>query len=389
MRHHRLSASGLSRGRHCLHWARVDITWPPEEPDSYTRYGTAGHGVIDKTIETGDLCDPLEFADALDDADTAKLEATYETWWKWWQTARGSLRWRTELRVAWNVVTGEARLLPRTGTHRDYGDLSPDEVPGTADVVGDDAEHLSVHDWKWGYRAVEDPTSNPQLAFLGGAIATQMGRDEAEVTIVKPGEHAMWVAQPHTLDAMSFAATRAEVRGMLERIPTAEPRPGPWCDYCPARGSCRATAEQVSEVVDAAAIVRRHPVSLEITSNDHAAWMLTAIDGVEEFIKSARAKLRAYADKEGGITLADGSLWGGHPVHTERPDLDAPGALQAIYSLGLTEAIESKTTWAALKRAGGPKGEKAAREKLAQLGAIKSSDHVRYEAKPAKKGRAA
>ena len=389
MNSHRLSASGIDRGRHCLFWARGDKTWPEREPDEYTLYGTAWHGVAERTIDTGKACDPLEFAEALDDAATERLVATYEQWLPWWQKARGDLRWQAEVRVAWDVVTGHARLLPKTKNAREYGDLAPTEVAGTIDAVGEDAVRLEVIDWKSGYRPVESPRTNVQLAFYGAAIATAMGRDSARVNIAKPGPEAVVLYEPHDLDVISFAAIQAEVRDMLDRLPTSEPVAGPWCDYCPARGGCPATADQVAEVISAASIVRKHPFSLEVQSNDHAAWMLTAIDGVEDFLKSAKAKLREFADKNGGILLEDGTVWSAHSVHTEKPALDVPGALQALYALGLTGAVESRTTWAAIKRAGGAEGEKRARAELKRIGAIKASDHDRYEARPVKKGRAA
>ena len=389
MRHHRLSASGLSRGQRCLYWARPDIEVPEREPDEYTLYGAAWHAVVDETIATGKKCAPSDHADALDEAQIDRIEATYDTWWNWWQKAKGDLEWKSEIRIAWNVDTGAARFLPKTGEHREYGQLEPYEVPGTLDAYGIDADHLEVPDWKSGYKSVEAPATNLQLHFYGGALASALGRDSARVTVVKPSEDVVYVAEPADLDVFSFTLTRAAVRDMVDRIPGSNPNAGPWCSYCPMRGACPATIENVEQVIDAAAIVRKREVSLNIQDNDHAAWLLSAVDGVADFLKSVKSKVREYADKHGGILLEDGTVWSGQSVHTEKPDLDKPGALQALYTLGLTEAIESKTTWAAIKRVGGKEGERAARDRLKALGAIKASDHPRYEARPVKKGRAA
>lgn len=378
---HRLSASGIARARKCQFWVRGDAVWPEREPSREAAFGTAIHEAIAKTIESGERVEPD--ADAVDDLDADRLQRTFDRWAEWWPTARGELRWQAEKPVAWNVRTGEARWLPKA-EHRDYGTLDDYEIPGTIDALANDGERVYIIDWKSGRQSVEAPDTNPQLGHNGAAAAAALRLDEAEVAYIKIGEDAIYRPEPATVDAITSTLLRDELRSIIDRAPTSKPEPGPWCQFCPMRGACPATESHVAEVIDAAAIVRRHPVSLDIRNNDQAAFTLTAIDGVEAFLSELKKRVREYADKHGGILLADGTVWSKSEVRTERPDLSVDGALQALYALGLIEAIESKTTWAAIKRAGGKDGEKAAREKLKAIGAVKASTAPRYEAREVK-----
>lgn len=383
---HKLSASGIARARHCQYWARGDVEWPAQQTSRDATFGTVVHEAIAITINSGERHEPD--ADAVDDADADRLSRVYDRWAEWWPTARGDLWWQAEKPIAWNVRTGAARWLPQ-GAHRDYATLDDDEIPGTIDAVAEDGERAYIVDWKTGRQSVEAPATNPQLAHNGGAALIALGLDESLVTYVKLSEDAIYRPEPAPIDLMVATLERERMREILDKIPTSKPNPGPWCQFCPLKGACPETEHHVAEVVDAASIVRRHPVSLDIRSNDQAAFLLTAVDGVEAFLSELKKRLRDYADKAGGILLADGTVWSKSEVRTERPDLSVEGALQALYALGLTEAVESKTTWAAIKRCGGKEGEKAARERLKSLGAVKASVAPRYEAREVKRGKVA
>jgi len=345
--------------------------------------GTAVHKGVELSIAAGGTTYPDTHG--LDDVDAERVGRMVDQWAKWWGGYHNG-RWQTEVPFAWNVKTGAVRKLPRA-EHRDYGDLEDYEVPGTADAVLVDAATVTVYDWKTGRANVEPPATNPQLAFLGGAAMSLYGTPHAEVGIVKVSEDGVLSAD-HTMDTFDTIAIRAEVLGMVEKIPKAEPKPGPWCQFCPAKGTCPATTSSVAEIVSAASLVRRPTMSLEIADNDHAAGMLTAIDGVEAFISELKKRLRDYADLNGGIEMPDGTVWAKSEVTTERPDLETPEAMGVITGNGWAKALEHKVTWSAIKRLYGAAAEKAARDQLRQIGAVKTSVAPRYEAR-AKKGRAA
>ena len=383
---HGLSASGLKRGRSCLYWCRTDTPKPePSSSSTDAKFGTVLHKAYEVTIDADGRIDPTEFADELDESIWSKVDATYNRWYDWWLTAKSGKKWTTELRLAWNVESDTVRVIPKTGGHRDYGVLDENEVPGSLDALSEDENNcITVYDWKHGFSTVDSPNSNHQLAFYGSAVARLYKKESVRVTIVKPSEDAVYVAEPYEIDEFSIIDTRNEIREMIRKIPTAEPNPGPWCDWCSSLSTCPATAENVAQVIDATALVRKHSVSTEITSHQHAAWLLTAVDSVEEYISLLKKNLKEYADKNGGIDLGDGTFYSGSPVRTEKPDLSVDRALSTLYSMGLSEAIDSKVTWAAIRRLGGANAEKEARNRLTQLGAVKSSEYMRYERKPKK-----
>ncbi|HEY6460615.1 MAG TPA: PD-(D/E)XK nuclease family protein [Polyangiaceae bacterium] len=384
---HRLSASGLARGRRCLWWARGEIALPDRPSSSEAKLGTAVHAAIAAHID-GLPERPAAFSDDLDDAQVDAFDRILSRWAEWWPKASGGLAWKAEVPVAWNVRTGAARLLPRDAAHRDYGELDDDEIPGTVDACAVDDGRVSVIDWKTGRQQVESPATNPQLAHNGAALAAVHGASEARVTYTKLGEEAIFSPEPAVLDAISFEATRDELRTMIDSIATSEPRPGPWCTWCPAKGVCPETAVAVEQVIEATAIVRRVPMSLEIRDNAHAAGMLTAVDAVEQFVDELRRRLKAYADANGGIAMPDGTVYSRTDVTTERPDLSVEAALAVIEQEALADAVKHSITWSEIKKRGGAEAEKRVRAALRKLGAVKVTTTQRYEAK-AKKERAA
>ena len=391
---HRLSASGLGRARHCTWWARKDIAIPEQTANRAMAFGNAAHSCFERHLSDGESgsVDVLNVADAfgLDDVDAAKLERTYEQWAAWWPRARGALRWHAEVPLVWDLKSNKVRPVARR-SHRDYGALGPYEIPMTVDAIGEGGRDVHVVDWKTGRQRAEAARTNMQLALNGAASALYYGKTSAIVQIVKASEDAVYEDEPETLDALSFEATRDEVAGMVDAVAKSEPHAGPWCEWCPARAVCPSTASQMAEVLDASKLVRREPVSLEIRDNDHAAGMLVAVDAAEAFLTELKKRIRAFADAQGGIAMPDGGVYAGHEVTVERPDLDAPGAVEALRTLGVEAAIETKrsTTWTAIKAAGSKDAERAARAALRGIGAIKASTSRRYEVKATKKERAA
>lgn len=383
---HRLSASGIARARRCLWWARGDVELPQRQPSREAALGTALHSAFELQLHGKASIEHLY--DDLDDDQIDTFDASLKRWQEWWPSVYETMpSWKAEVAVAWDVKTGKARPLERA-SHREYGELGDYEVPGTVDAVGYDYNVLAVIDWKTGRQQVESPATNPQLAHNGGAMAALQDMPEVGVTYVKVSPDSVYVAETAMLDVFSFEATRDELRTMLDGIPTSKPVPGPWCQWCPAKGICPETATSVEQVVEASALVRRVPISLTIRDNDHAAGMLTAVDAVENFIAELKTRLRAYADANGGILMPDGTVYSRTDVTSERPDLGVDGADEVLIEAGLQAAIKLSTTWAEIKKLGGKDAEKRVREALKGIGAVRSTTVPRYEAK-AKKGKAA
>lgn len=123
-----------------------------------------------------------------------------------------------EVAYAYDVLTERAREVGRS-IGRNYGELADSEIPGTADLVTVQPDHVLVEDWKSGigYR-VSPPASNLQLMHNGMCAALVQGKPRAIVQIVylKSGEvlDAEW-------DIFDFPAIKARLRDIWTRVQQA------------------------------------------------------------------------------------------------------------------------------------------------------------------------
>jgi hypothetical protein len=191
------------------------------------------------------------------------------------------------------------------------------------------------------------------------------------------------------LSGDDFARILAEVRTWA--VPPANdpsPVPGPHCTDldCPAVSACPVTEEAAVQILSAESLVRR-PLAGPLTGNDHAAWALLASKLLKAAAEELDAKARVYADEYEGIVIrneatGETSVYAGLPSTSARPDLEKEGAIEAVRAIA-PAAIKQSVTWAEIKRCAGAPGEKAAREALTALGALKVSESMRYQARPA------
>lgn len=147
---------------------------------------------------------------------------------------------------AYDVATGRGRLLDVTG--RDYGsaDLSPFEIPGTADLWSP----ARVGDLKTGFRDVAAPGRNPQILVAAAANADIYDVSEVEVSIIDIRDPANPRPRTDVVDTFELEMFRSQMERMHEdvavvrqqhhkglRLPVVE---GEHCRYCPAMMSCPA-----------------------------------------------------------------------------------------------------------------------------------------------------
>lgn len=168
------------------------------------------------------------------------------------------LTWRAEVAFAYDVSTGEGRELG-VGIKRNYGQLGPFEIPGTADVVGIGADVIVIGDRKSFDPNVSRPEHNGQLKLLALAACRAHDRERADIAIqheVRPFE----VAQ---LDALDLDSMAAEARDVLLSAARAAkdfraglPIPlvtGKHCRWCAAFNDCPKQKDLVQLVTTNAA----------------------------------------------------------------------------------------------------------------------------------------
>ena len=370
----RPTASRRQLLKHCQHWATPSAVWS-ETGSALATAGTEAHAAFEAIGSDRDHDAPEHARRKAE----AALPVIREL------RARGVQSW-TEIAFAWNPTTDTARVLGVGEGREVYAKATDDEMTGTADLVVQEGDgHLLVVDYKSDVPGNEvDATA--QLRTLALFAARALRSEHVETMTVLYSESDARRVLGDTLETMALDAEAEELYEELGNI-NETPKPGPWCSglYCPAIASCPATVDALAQTLPPEMLVRQHRLSPVIASPEHAAWTLTALDLVDEATTKIRAYLRAYADANGGISLADGTVWQGSEVTTEKPALDVPGALAEVKAAGAEAALDITTSWSAIERAIGKAPAKELRKALSAMGATKTSTHKRYEAKKARK----
>lgn len=390
----RASMSKLELLSRCGYWAREGVPWTRLSNADAT-FGIAMHASAEGDIN-GKSADLSGYIKELGDEAWTKLAPVLRFVSDWIALHR-RIGWRAEVAFAIDVESGAARELTDDGEHRDYETMGADltrELPGTADIVYMSADSggpfACVDDWKWSGFHGDELRAESQLAGLGLAVARAWNVDRVRCRALRVSDDGVDdTSEVYWLDAFDLDRVHEELRERMAAIPTSEPNDGPWCRdrWCAAVTACPKTATAIEQVIPASALVREMRLSSEIQSVEHAAWTHSALEMVEEAVSVIRASLKKYADDEGGIPLADGSIYAGTEVTTERPDLAVPGAVEELRAMGVAAAVKSSVTWADIKRVGAEGAENQAREVLRAIGATKTTSHRKYEARMPKRAR--
>ena len=298
-----------------------------------------------------------------------------------------------EVAVAYNVAAGTARLLRSTGP-RDYSDVRPGELVGTSDLERvTPAGRRVVRDWKTGrYMMGVRPIDSGQLRFLGLAAARRHGVDEIDIELAQVDEDGIRITRD-TLDAFALAAAADELRALWARIASGPgvPCPGHWCadHYCPIIAECPATQRAIEAVAAAAAV--RFPLSVDLQSPEHAAYVRERLQAVEKAVAGIWAALEQYA-RTTPVPAGDGKFWGVVERARESISLEKPEAMAALRAalgeFGFAAAVECKTSKAAIhkaaaaqstKRGEAKRVETALLDELRTLGAVRKSTYTKFE----------
>lgn len=304
-----------------------------------------------------------------------------------------------EVPLAFDWLMGSARVLPSKGP-RDYSDIGPTEMPGTADRVSfPDEETVVVHDMK-GREYQEPAAEHTQLRFLALAAAAAYGRTHAIVAWVKTMDGVPQVDYA-SFDAFDLAGIAEEVRRIADRVEAARAavasgaRPelarGPHCRRCDAFDSCEAQHELLKIAV-------RRPDQLaneaEIAlTNGGRAEAYRIWRELELLTKRIGERIGAHAAMR-AIELPGGRAYGYAPGRREVDDaakarevLLAAGVPAEAVAAAVTEHVELHATLGAIEKALKTL-PKAAREPVMQqlraVGAVKQGSVLKeHEVEPA------
>ena len=163
--------------------------------------------------------------------------------------------------MVWRGETGTCEVLGN-GLGRDYGELGPKDVTGTADVVLAGYWGVEVLDYKTG-KTLPDPEHSAQLKHLA-LMAVKALRPAAQYVVAGfqrvrqdlRKKKDRWVVKDETvlltrvdLDLHERRLKKAlvvaeEVKRDIDAGRDPQVTEGPWCFFCPARFECPAKRGQ-------------------------------------------------------------------------------------------------------------------------------------------------
>ena len=281
----RLSASGVARALACP----ASLVLPQHRYEtSHAAAGTERHADDEAAIDLGNEDDVLP----------AKVLAMI----------RPDDRKATECAFAYDCATGTARELGHI-KHRAYADLSPFEIPGTADLVILGGGRAIVVDKK-GHERVGAAETNEQTLSLALMVARTYGLDEITVVIY----YEIGAPDIATIGALDLDGHAERLKTLLVDIARAQVEPtkflamGKHCRYCQAFLSCprqHALTLEVGSAQAAMAIEARIPFA----DDADAAAAFDLLGRIKMLTARISAALYARA-AERPIPLLNGNVFG-------------------------------------------------------------------------------
>lgn len=361
----RVTASKTALLQRCGWWARPGAHWDPVEPSEDGDRGRRGHAAL------------AEYARGVDPVVEPDLVAAVEHGKRWiFERIVDGLHDGHDVEQAfgWDPVADEAvtydgvadRAYPEDGLFH-----------GTPDLVLWGDTYAIVPDWKFGAMVSDDGPQLRTLAMMVHRWARRRGHPLERVTVMALEVSDSGVKETHREELTPFEldAVAYDLAEDIERIPTAEPRPGPHCSdlSCPARLSCpvgqKALAEAV-EVIPADALVRRPEwrITDPITTPEQATATKLALGMVKKWCEAKTEELKRLAP---GFTWPDANGYTLREGECTRTGKDFDKAVALAVQLGATpEQIASLTyqyqSSTGLCVSGGPGNTKKPRQRKKQ-----------------------
>lgn len=225
-------------------------------------------------------------------------------------------RYAAEVSFAVNTKTVAYRELGRN-LDRDQARAmaKPDEVVGTADLVGLTDDAVVVFDWKTGYGHVDRAEVNWQTKDYALMVARTYGKDRAIINIVRIlDDGTVWYdgfemdqldLDCHEVDLSELMAKREEV---IAAAPEDRPKlhEGEHCRYCPALPHCPAKMALLKTT-----FADGDPLAQEVTelTPERAARAWAKIEAAEKLLERLKAIVKEYG-RQTPFPTSDGYVVG-------------------------------------------------------------------------------
>lgn len=266
---------------------------------------------------------------------------------------------RTECTMTVSVTAPRARVLGYN-LDRDYSDVGPDEIPGTADLVAEGY----TGELKTGSYWVESPPNNPQMLFAGLAQWLISG-DVPTMHLVQATGRGRVRDQRYEPQAKELIAYWGRIKALYGRVAQAQETyergerlplvTGPHCRMCDAIASCPAATEAFAT-----------PPGSVLTDEDAAREYQRAAAALAQ---ATEQRNRARAAMLGDVIEVDGQLLVREKGWRRVVDSDrALAYIEANYGTGAVRAVDQRTTtvgrldtWAESQPWGGRRRDRRAR----------------------------
>lgn len=300
-----ITGSKLPIARHCAWWAREDARYPKLSSSSAARSGTRLHDAFASYVEHK-VFPPL----------TADQRVLADHMREFWGQRASGTGWEAEVSYALDASGARARRLGKF-LNRQYGELSPAEIALTVDYQWIENGSPVVGDWKTGYGAHLEPTrDNLQLLAGGAAASMASGLDGCWLELAHVTEHGVREDR-YFASALTLHAVMQDIARIQAGIPTALPRAGEHCRYCPALGNCPETARSVGALGRPEKSV---VWQADFVSDENDALLVEELSHVKKAIDAIEKSLKERASKKGGIYLPNGKVY--KAVLCEKSSLD-------------------------------------------------------------------
>jgi hypothetical protein len=264
------SASRSALLLECAYWIGKEVDHGlSSEP---ARYGTAFHALLAKTLSVGDTAQvqttwAKEIAHQYDLPENAselvqQVDAARQVLHRW--LARNNPfridfvaakpTWRLEAALALTPLESARWIKPHDKEHR-YHDLKEGEIPGTLDLGLSPRPTaktpLVVMEHKTGEEDFSRPLDKAQLLTQAAGAMRATRQTNAIVGVLHARRRGMPKIYAERVALRDLATYEGRLQRQLKKIDDGSMRPGPWCQYCPAKTVCPARdAELLSTAGD-------------------------------------------------------------------------------------------------------------------------------------------
>lgn len=244
-----LSASAAHRWMHCTPSPTLELQYT-EKPSAFANEGTQAHALAEAKLKDW-LATGKRSEFACDDPSMNEYTDNYRDY-------------------CIEVYNEELAKYPEAKMKIEERLNFSEAVPkgfGTGDCVIISSDTAHVIDFKYGKGVLVDAEDNPQLKLYALGLVYGFywydGFEKIRLHVYQPRMSNISSWEISTADLVQWAEKEVKPLAQLAIKGEGEPKAGDWCQFCKAKGGCKARAEQLEAQIEA----EMHPTG-QLTEED-------------------------------------------------------------------------------------------------------------------------